>query len=66
MRRPGPGGRSWLTGRSLIARANFAAALVDGKAVGLPSPIDAQALDQFCAAYGVSMASLVERMGGSP
>jgi hypothetical protein len=31
----------------------------------LPEMIDAQALDQFCAAYGVSMASLVERIGGS-
>ncbi len=39
-----PGGRSWLTDRSLVARANFAAALVDGKAVGLPEPLDARAL----------------------
>src|SRR5205085_374600 len=29
-----PGGRSWLTTRSLIGRANYAAALVDGTRVG--------------------------------
>jgi uncharacterized protein (DUF1800 family) len=39
-----PGGRSWLTPRSLVARANFAAALVEGRAVGLPSPLDAGAI----------------------
>jgi len=39
-----PGGRSWLTARSLVARANFAAVLVGGKAVGLPEPLDARAL----------------------
>ncbi len=39
-----PGGRSWLTARSLVARANFAAALVEGRAVGLPAPIDAAAI----------------------
>jgi hypothetical protein len=32
----------------------------------LPETVDAKVLDQFCAAYGMSMASLVERMGGSP
>jgi uncharacterized protein (DUF1800 family) len=36
-----PGGRAWLTPRSLAGRANFAAALVEGRAVGLPAPIDA-------------------------
>ena len=35
-----PGGRGWLTPRSLVGRANFAAALVEGRALGLPSPID--------------------------
>ncbi|WP_435021782.1 DUF1800 domain-containing protein [Tundrisphaera sp. TA3] len=39
-----PGGRSWLSARSLVARANLAAALADGKAVGLPGPLDAQAI----------------------
>ena len=36
-----PGGRSWLTSRALVARANFAAALVEGLSVGLPAPLDA-------------------------
>jgi uncharacterized protein (DUF1800 family) len=39
-----PGGRSWLTTRALIGRANFAAALVDGPKVGRPAPLDALAL----------------------
>jgi uncharacterized protein (DUF1800 family) len=36
-----PGGRAWLTPRSLVGRANFAAALVEGRPVGLPAPLDA-------------------------
>ena len=39
-----PGGRSWLTTRGLIGRANFAAALVGGHGVGRPTPLDALAL----------------------
>jgi uncharacterized protein (DUF1800 family) len=39
-----PGGRSWLTTRALLGRANYAAALVDGTTVGRPSPMDARAL----------------------
>ena len=39
-----PGGRAWLTPRSLIGRANFAAALVEGRAVGLPGPLDAASI----------------------
>jgi uncharacterized protein (DUF1800 family) len=39
-----PGGRTWLTTRSLIGRANYAAALVEGKLVGRPGPMDAIAL----------------------
>jgi uncharacterized protein (DUF1800 family) len=39
-----PGGRSWLTTRSVIGRANYAAALVDGGPVGRPGPLDALAL----------------------
>jgi uncharacterized protein (DUF1800 family) len=35
-----PGGRTWLTTRSVIARANFAAAVVAGRAVGLDGPPD--------------------------
>jgi uncharacterized protein (DUF1800 family) len=39
-----PGGRAWLTTRSLIGRANYAAALVVGTPVGRPGPMDALAL----------------------
>jgi len=39
-----PGGRSWLTTRAVIGRANYAAALVEGKRVGRPGPLDALAL----------------------
>ena len=39
-----PGGRSWITTRSAIGRANFAAALVDGESVGLRRPFDPLAL----------------------
>ena len=39
-----PGGRSWLTTRSVIGRANYAAALVDGRRVGRREPMDALAL----------------------
>jgi uncharacterized protein (DUF1800 family) len=41
-----PGGRTWLTTRSLIGRANCAAALVEGVHVGRPGPMDAVALAQ--------------------
>ena len=36
-----PGGRSWLTTRGLIGRANYAAALVGPHGVGRPTPLDA-------------------------
>jgi uncharacterized protein (DUF1800 family) len=39
-----PGGRSWLTTRSVLGRANYAAALVEGTRVGRPGPMDALAL----------------------
>lgn len=39
-----PGGRAWITTRSMIGRANFSAALVEGESVGLPGPVDAPAL----------------------
>jgi uncharacterized protein (DUF1800 family) len=35
-----PGGRSWLTSRTIIARANYAGALVTGSIVGRPEPLD--------------------------
>jgi uncharacterized protein (DUF1800 family) len=45
-----PGDRAWLTTRSLIVRANYAAALVDGHGVGRAGPLD--------------VLGLVERHGG--
>jgi hypothetical protein len=39
-----PGGRSWLTTRALVGRANYAAALIEGQRVGRPGPMDALAL----------------------
>jgi uncharacterized protein (DUF1800 family) len=40
------GGRSWLSARSLIGRANFATALVEGRGVGREAPFDPLALAQ--------------------
>jgi uncharacterized protein (DUF1800 family) len=37
-------GRAWLTTRALVGRANYAAALVEGRLVGRPGPMDALAL----------------------
>jgi uncharacterized protein (DUF1800 family) len=39
-----PAGRTWWTTRSVIGRANYAAALVEGVRVGRPGPMDAVAL----------------------
>jgi uncharacterized protein (DUF1800 family) len=39
-----PGGRAWIHTRGLVARANYAAALVDGANAGRPSPYDPTAL----------------------
>jgi hypothetical protein len=39
-----PGGRSWLTTRAVVGRANYAAGLIEGKPVGRPGPMDALAL----------------------
>ncbi|HZY85084.1 MAG TPA: DUF1800 domain-containing protein [Gemmataceae bacterium] len=39
-----PGGRSWLTTRALVGRANYAAALIEGQRVGRPGSMDALAL----------------------
>ena len=39
-----PEGRQWLTGTSIIARIRFASALVEGRSIGLPDPIDPSAM----------------------
>ncbi len=43
-----PPGRAWIHTRALIARANFAAALVGGRDVGLPSAYDPSAAPRAC------------------
>ncbi len=42
-----PGDRSWLTARSILGRANFAASLVDGHRVGRPEPVDVLGLSRL-------------------
>ncbi len=44
-----PGGRSWLTGRAVVARANFAAALTAGELGVEVRPID---LDRLASRHG--------------
>ena len=65
-----PGGRSWLSSRSLIGRANFASALVEGLPVGLPAPLDAGALakrqGKACDCGGVIDAAATLVMGAVP
>jgi uncharacterized protein (DUF1800 family) len=39
-----PGGRLWLNTRSILGRANFAAALLGGSSAGRPEPLDALGL----------------------
>jgi uncharacterized protein (DUF1800 family) len=39
-----PGGRSWLSTRAIVGRANYASALVEGHGVGRSEPLDALAL----------------------
>jgi uncharacterized protein (DUF1800 family) len=39
-----PGGRAWLSTRSVIGRHNYAVSLLGGADVGLPAPVDALAL----------------------
>jgi RNA polymerase sigma factor (sigma-70 family) len=39
-----PGGRAWLTTQAIIGRANYAAALVEGRVSGRPVPLDGVAL----------------------
>jgi uncharacterized protein (DUF1800 family) len=61
-----PGGRAWLTPRSLVARANFAAALVEGRPVGLPGPLDARAIASEQGLEDVGGAALALLLGISP
>ena len=52
-----PGGRAWITTRSAIGRANFAAALVDGESVGLGTPFDPIAWPRAMASGGTRRSS---------
>ena len=65
-----PGGRSWLSSRSLIGRTNFASGLVEGLPVGLRAPIDAGALARQqgkpCDCAGVSRAATMLLFGSEP
>jgi len=50
---------------NMLRRAGLADVASEAE-TSLPDPVDTKALDQFCAVYGLSMASLIDRMGGSP
>ena len=55
--------------RQVIVKMLRRAGLADVAAVAqnsLPDPVDTKVLDQFCARYGLSRQSLIDRMGGSP
>ncbi len=52
-----PGGRSWLTSRTLIGRANFVAALVGGELHAPTKPLDAAAL---AASHGFAAAGSID------
>jgi len=56
-----PGGRSWLTTRSLISRANFAAALVDGSLFKPTLPFD---IEKLAARYDFAKDRIPEFLGG--
>jgi hypothetical protein len=55
--------------RQEIIRMLHRAGLADVAAAAqksLPDPVDSKVLDHFCAVYGLSKQSLIDRMGGSP
>lgn len=56
-----PGGRNWLTTRSLIGRANFAAALVDGSLFKPNQPLD---IEKLAARYDFDATRVPEFLGG--
>jgi hypothetical protein len=49
----------------MLRRAGLEDAAADALAT-LPDPADARDIEQFCAAHGLSVRSLMDRMGGSP
>ena len=40
--------------------------VADAAEAELPDPVDAKLVNQFCAAQGVSISALMDRMGASP
>lgn len=49
----------------MLRRARLAD-VADAVQKSLPDPVDSKILDHFCARYGLSKGSLMDRMGGSP
>ena len=49
----------------MLRRAGLEEAAADALAT-LPDTVHAKDIQQFCAAHGLSVESLVDRMGGSP
>jgi len=48
-----------------LRRAGLNAAADDAEAT-LPEQVSAEVVDQFCTSHSLSVASLMDRMGGSP
>ncbi len=72
---PRPAGRGGTTSWAAAHATNEAAHTANDSLVwlpasaaetSLPDPVDTKVLDQFCAVYGLSRESLIDRMGGSP
>jgi hypothetical protein len=40
--------------------------VADTAEAALPDPVDVKTVDEFCAAQGISMATLMDRIGASP
>jgi hypothetical protein len=40
--------------------------IADAAETTLPDPVDSKTVSQFCAAHGVSVSTLMDRMGASP
>jgi uncharacterized protein (DUF1800 family) len=53
-----PGGRAWVSSRALVARANYAAALVEGPNAGRAEPYD-PAASAKAAGFGTSRADVL-------
>ncbi len=58
----------WLAADAMTSdwRMRRASHVASAAPTSLPDPVDTKVLDQFCAAYGLSRESLIDRMGGSP